>query len=84
MGEGIMKEKMMREIQAKISDYTRYIYILLAVSTFFYLGTIIGNGEKTALQMNVMMGATAVLLSAAFYFAYRIKKLRKILQEEEN
>jgi hypothetical protein len=84
MGGRIMNQKMVREIQAKISDYTRFIYILLAVSTFLYLGTVIGNGEKAALQMDVMMGTTVVLLSMAFYFACKIKKLRKVLQEEEN
>lgn len=78
-----MKEQMIREMQAKISDYTRFIYILLAVSTFLYLGTLIGNGEKSALQIDVMMGTTVTLLGGAFYFAYKTKKLHKALQEEE-
>ncbi|HWO95366.1 MAG TPA: YrhC family protein [Bacillus sp. (in: firmicutes)] len=78
-----MKEKLMKEIQTKISDYTRYIYILLAVSTFLYLGTIIGNGEKNPSQMLVMSGATTALLGLSFYFAYKTKKLRQKLQQEE-
>ncbi|MFC3883010.1 YrhC family protein [Bacillus songklensis] len=79
-----MNEKMIRELQTKISDYTRFIYILLAVSTFLYLGTVIGNGEKDPLQMDVMMGTTAVLLGGAFYFAYKIKKMNKEMEKEEN
>lgn len=78
-----MKEKSMKEIQTKISDYTRYIYILLAVSTFLYLGTVIGNGEKTSFQMLIMSGTTIALLGLSFYFAYKAKKLRKQLKQEE-
>lgn len=73
----------MKDIQTKISDYTRYIYILLAISTFLYLGTIIGNGEKTSSQMLVMSGTTIALLGLSFYFAYETKKLRRQLQQEE-
>ncbi len=73
----------MKDIQTKISDYTRYIYILLAVSTFLYLGTVIGDGEKTPSQMLAMSGTTIVLLGLSFYFAYKTKKLRRHLQQEE-
>lgn len=73
----------MKDIQTKISDYTRYIYILLAVSTFLYLGAVIGNGEKTASQMLAMSGTTIALLGLSFYFAYKTKKLRRQLQQEE-
>lgn len=78
-----MKEKLMKDIQTKISDYTRYIYILLAVSTFLYLGAVIGNGEKAPSQMLVMSGTTLALLGLSFYFAYKTKKLRRQLQQEE-
>jgi predicted neutral ceramidase superfamily lipid hydrolase len=78
-----MKQSLKRNIQMKISDYTRYLYILLAVSTFLYLGTIIGNGEKALVQMIVMSGATVTLLALSFYFASKIKKLRQELDREE-
>ncbi|MDQ0244539.1 Ca2+/Na+ antiporter [Bacillus fengqiuensis] len=78
-----MNEKLVKEIQTKISDYTRYIYILLAVSTFLYLGTVIGDGEKTLSQMLVMSGTTIALLGFSFYFAYKTKKLHRQLQQEE-
>ncbi|MBM7701439.1 YrhC family protein [Metabacillus iocasae] len=80
-----MDNQLIKRIETKIEDYRRFIYVLLSVSTFLYIGILIGNGEKALFQLNVMMGAIVLLLGLSFYFAFKVKKLKKeLLEREEN
>ncbi|TYR82333.1 hypothetical protein FZC66_01670 [Priestia megaterium] len=72
-----------KKIQREIEDYRRFIYVLLAVSTFLYIGVLIGNGEKANAQLLVMSGTSILFIAMAFYFAYQTKKLKQQIQEEE-
>ena len=70
-------------LQAKISDYTRYAIILTTVSVFLYIGVAFQHAGKEALQIFTMMGATVVLLGGAVFFVLRARKLKKLLQEQD-
>jgi hypothetical protein len=70
-----------RQVRAKIEDYTRFIYILLALSGFLYIGTLISNHEHHGGPMTIMMSGTFVLLFVSFLFSYKVKKLRSSLEE---
>ncbi|KPB05091.1 YrhC family protein [Bacillus sp. CHD6a] len=70
-------------LQAKIQDYTRYAIILTTVSVFLYIGVAFQHAGKEASQLFTMMGATVVLLGGAVYFVWRARKLKKILQEQD-
>ncbi|KOO43837.1 YrhC family protein [Priestia koreensis] len=76
-------EQYVKNVKAKIEDYTRFIYILLAVSTFLYIGVLIGMGDKSPVKIDTMMGVLVLFLGAAFYFAWRTKKLKKSLFDEK-
>ncbi|WP_110111420.1 YrhC family protein [Bacillus sp. CGMCC 1.16541] len=78
-----MKNTLTKKIEAKIEDYRRFIYVLLSISTFLYIGILIGNGEKAELQLNLMMGVIVLLLGAAFFFAFKVKQLKNELLEKE-
>lgn len=70
-------------LQAKIQDYTRYAIILTTVSVFLYIGVVFQHAGKEALQIFTMMGATVVLLGGAVFFVLRARKLKKLLQEQD-
>ncbi|RDZ15467.1 hypothetical protein C3744_09800 [Priestia megaterium] len=72
-----------QHIKAKIEDYSRYIYVLLAVSTFLYIGVMIGQGEKSDMQLGIMEAIVILFASLAFYFSYQTKKLKKELMKEK-
>ncbi|MEH7563674.1 YrhC family protein, partial [Priestia megaterium] len=63
-----------QHIKAKIEDYSRFIYVLLAVSTFLYIGVMIGQGEKSDMQLGIMEAIVILFAALAFYFSYQTKK----------
>lgn len=74
---------MMKELQEKIADYTRFGQILLAVSTLLMVGLLIPNGAKEVVQSFVMMGSIVIFLSFSFFFFQRVKVMRDELEGNE-
>jgi len=70
-------------LQAKIQDYTRYAIILTTVSVFLYIGVAFQHAGKEAAQIFTMMGATVIMLGGAVFFVFRARKLKKLLQEQD-
>lgn len=64
-----------------VTDYKQYAFILLAVSTFLYIGTIIPNQHIEASPKMLMMGIDCVFLLAAFFCVRRAIFFQKKLQE---
>lgn len=77
MGEGV------KNMVQKISDYTRFGQVLLAVGTFLMIGLLLPNGEKDTAQLAMMIGAIFSFLGGSFYFFYRVKEMRNQLEENE-
>lgn len=73
-----------KELQAKVQDYTRYAMILTTVSVFLYIGVAFQHAGKEAIQIFTMMGTTVFLLGGAVFFVVRARKLMKLLQEQDN
>jgi hypothetical protein len=64
-----------------VTDYKQYAFILLAVSTFLYIGTIIPNQHIEASPKMLMMGIDCIFLLAAFFCVRRAIFFQKKLQE---
>jgi Na+/melibiose symporter-like transporter len=73
----------MKELQEKISDYTRFGQVILAISTFLMVGLLIPNGAKETVQIFAMMGSIIVFLVLAFFFFKRVRTMRDQLEESE-
>jgi hypothetical protein len=73
-----------KELQAKIQDYTRYAMILTTVSVFLYIGVAFQHAGKEAFQIYTMMGTTVILLGGAMFFVLRARKMKKLLQEQDD
>ncbi|MFJ5965393.1 MULTISPECIES: YrhC family protein [unclassified Bacillus (in: firmicutes)] len=64
-----------------MTDYKQYAFILLAVSTFIYIGTILPNQHVEAFSKMLMIGVDCVFLFAAFVCVKRALFYQKKLQE---
>ncbi len=64
-----------------VTDYKQYAFILLAVSTFLYIGTILPNQHLEALPKMLMLAVDCVFLLAAFLCVKRAIFFQKKLQE---
>ncbi|OLP65454.1 hypothetical protein BACPU_15420 [Bacillus pumilus] len=64
-----------------MTDYKQYAFILLAVSTFLYIGTILPNQHVETFQKMLIMGAECVFLLAAFVCVKRALFYQKKLKE---
>lgn len=71
------------QLQMKIKDYTRYAMILTTVSVFLYIGVAFQHAGKDALQIYTMMGATVMFLAGSAFFVIKTRKLKRLLQEQE-
>ncbi|MFS0654765.1 YrhC family protein [Bacillus sp. 179-C3.3 HS] len=72
-----MKEKW----SGLVTDYKQYAFILLAVSAFLYIGTILPNQQIEAYPKMLMLGVDIVFLVAAFLCVKRALFFQKKLQE---
>ncbi len=72
-----------KQLQNKITDYSRFAFILLAVSVFLYIGVLLPNGDKTMIQMYTIMGTTVLFLGLSFTFFRIVNKYKKELNELE-
>jgi hypothetical protein len=74
----------MKVIQGKVTDYTNFGFVLLAVSVFLYIGVLIPTEGILPLRTNLLMGATVLFLSLSFYFFHKVVKFKQILNQEEH
>jgi hypothetical protein len=76
-GATLVATTVRKNIKSKISDYSTYGNILLALSVFFFLSVIIPGSEKSKLQLAVMMGTTISFLAMTFIFYRKAFQLKK-------
>ena len=74
----------MKTLKEKMTDYTRYSMILLAVSVFLYIGVAFQHAGKEPYQIFSMMGVTVVFLTLSFTFIFKARKIKKQLQEQDD
>jgi len=73
----MVETKKIKERQAKVTDYTRFAFILVALSAYLYIGVLIPGEGVTNVQIYGLMGATAVFLGIAFIFFRKVILLKK-------
>jgi hypothetical protein len=71
----------MKDLQDKITDFSRFGMVLLAVSVFLFIGTLIPSEDKAVLQTNLMMISTIFFLGIAFFFFRKVASYKKQLIE---
>jgi YrhC-like protein len=68
-------------IQKKIADYQRFGFILLAVSTFFYLGLVLPVEDKSFVQSITLGIASTTCLGFTALMYNVVRKCKTQLQE---
>ncbi|MDN4072796.1 YrhC family protein [Fictibacillus terranigra] len=76
-----MDSKVIREIKVKIQDYQHYGIVLLSLSSFLYLGTVIPFAGKDTADAVVCGSASLAGLGFTALMYYQAKRLKKRLQE---
>ncbi|MEH7236113.1 YrhC family protein [Bacillus sp. JJ1562] len=74
------RNKQLKNLRNKITDFTNFGYILLALSVFLYIGIIIPE-ERSPFQINIMIGSTLTLLCLSFAFFLLAIKYKKHFEE---
>lgn len=75
--------KRIKNLYGKMVDYKNYGFVLLAVSVFLYLGSVIPSGGKTIHDPFFYLGGTIIFLFFSAYFLKRSNYYRKLLLEDE-
>jgi Na+-translocating ferredoxin:NAD+ oxidoreductase RnfA subunit len=76
-----MNNKMEKELQKKVADYQRFGFILLGVSTFFYLGLVLPVEDKNFIQSVTLGVASLTGLGFAILMYSIVRKCKVQLQE---
>jgi uncharacterized membrane protein YfcA len=81
MERGITMERQKKEWKEKAADYKMFAGVLLAVSVFLYIGTLLPTAvpEKKVYLFYFIV----ILLIGAFYFFQRAIKYIRLLRETE-
>ncbi|MCU9613958.1 YrhC family protein [Caldibacillus lycopersici] len=80
-----MKE--IKNLQGKEIDYKNFSHILIAVSTFLYIGILIKGNDQSLQETLLMIVTTLVFIGFAYIFRYfSVQCHRKLveLEAEEN
>ncbi|MGN1400849.1 MAG: YrhC family protein [Bacillus sp. (in: firmicutes)] len=76
------KQQSCNVVREKMEDYKRYAFILLCLSVFTYIGSVISMVELTD-RSGIMMGFSAVLLAGAALFFFLSLTYMKKAEEED-
>lgn len=74
-------KKVIQDLKVKIQDYQHYGIVLLSLSSFLYLGTVIPFSGKDATDAIVCGSTSMTGLGFTALMYYNAKKLKKRLQE---
>lgn len=78
-----MDEKKIKDLQDKVTDYSRYGFILLSLGVFLFLGLVIPTDSSIANQFpGVIIGGIFLVLGLAMFFNRRAKLYRMQLEED--
>jgi thiol:disulfide interchange protein len=73
-----------KNLYGKMNDFKRFGFMLLALTAFLYLGTVMPIAGKTDHKTNVLMLGTIVVLGASAFFFYYSQRCKKVLLESED
>ncbi|MDN4526301.1 YrhC family protein [Fictibacillus fluitans] len=79
-----MESKVLQDLKQKIQDYQHYGIVLLGLSSFMYLGTVIPFAGKDVTD-EIVCGTTSLTgLGFTTLMYYQAKRLKKQLQDIES
>jgi hypothetical protein len=73
-----------KNLYGKMNDFKRFGFMLLALTAFLYLGTVMPIAGKTDHKTNVLMLGTIVALAASAFFFYYSQRCKMVLLESED
>jgi YrhC-like protein len=76
-----MTNKIEKELQKKMADYQRFGFILLAVSTFFYLGLVLPVEDKNFIQ-SITLGIASITCLGFTALMYNVVRKCKVQLQE--
>ncbi|PMC39709.1 hypothetical protein CJ195_07275 [Bacillus sp. UMB0899] len=73
-----------KAIQALVTDFKNYAFVLLAASVFLYIGVVLPDQGKLGIYDTVLMITTILFLAGAFVSFKISLRYKKQLDETEN
>ncbi|WP_226526372.1 YrhC family protein [Metabacillus niabensis] len=73
-----------KALQALVTDFKNYAFVLLAASVFLYIGVVLPDQGKHAMYDIILMITTILFLIGAFVSFRMSLKYKKQLNEAEN
>lgn len=77
-----MTEKQEMKLKNKVEDYRRFAFILLALSGFLMVGTVLPNESSQVNNQAFLLVATGVLLVISVMMHLISKRTIKVLNQE--
>ncbi|MGM7702106.1 YrhC family protein [Pseudalkalibacillus sp. Hm43] len=78
-----MSKEMVKNLQEKIADFKRFSFVLLSLSAFLYIGSIVPfEGKETADQL-MLLSASYTFLGVTILFYRRISVWKKKLNTDQ-
>ncbi len=73
---------MINDLKIKIADYKRFSFMLLSLSAFLYIGSIIPFEGKEGMDQIVLLAVSYCSIGIALFFYRKITIWKKIVKEE--
>ena len=78
-----MTEKNLNDLKNKVTDFKRFSFIILAITSFLAIGLVLPTDFSAGDQQGMVIGIIAALLIAAFYFHRSAMNTQHKINEEE-
>ncbi|WP_051314664.1 YrhC family protein [Alteribacter aurantiacus] len=78
-----MSQQQVQSLKAKVTDYKRYAFVMLALSVFMFIGLLIPNEALAAEQQPILMGMNLAALLTAVVFHRIAMSTQKKLDDEQ-
>ncbi|OEH91527.1 YrhC family protein [Bacillus solimangrovi] len=78
-----MESQQFDRLSDKVQDYTNYSKILLMISIFFFMGTLMLMEQKTNEQLLIILVSTFCMLLTSGFFQLSASKIKKQINEQD-
>ncbi|MDT8861499.1 YrhC family protein [Alkalihalobacillus sp. MEB130] len=77
-----MEDKKIKQLEAKVTDYKQFGFILLSLSIFLFIGLVIPTESTVIVVPNLFIAGIFIALALAVVFHRLAMKAQKQLYEE--
>ncbi|WLD92177.1 YrhC family protein [Alkalihalobacillus sp. AL-G] len=77
-----MSKAMVKDLKIKIADYKRFSFVLLGLSAFLYLGSIIPFEGKQGIDQIILLAISYSAIGVALFFYRKITIWKKVIKEQ--